>query len=598
MNQSTRTSRAAAVGPRSRQGGFAILEALIAFLVVAFGMLAIAAFQVTLSRSSDLAKQRTEATRIAQSHIDRARSFVSRAGDGDLSDGRLTYTEDLAVGTITPPNITGPMTNTVFRQEIVISQPTAPVPAGGEPYRWVTVAVAWDDRIGSPLPTAATRCQGAQNEVCLTTVISDGASSGLGSLATGGGIPSTLRPKNRNINVPYPAVTLVGGLTSAFMPPPGTSIFVFNNDSGNVTQFCRTTSYPVTAITSTGTTATATTGTSHPFTTGMVVNIVGATPAGYNGQVTVTGVVPGVSFNYTVASGLATPATLSGASATRVVALTENMTLATGPGIICTTYTTPSYLLSGYVRFKTQGAAANAANIDDPRDLTDVTRPLVPTVYDSATSTFTSQPVTITSTGTGNAPAGYECYAQRQLTVSWNNPPAGTPSEITIAEGAAVPSGYSSTNALRFIAYTCVVTPAAATPPIWSGEVTLNPLVWTFGTSGNLGATTGTGRLCRFSSDYNRNATLSNSEHPRFYRRVSGTLDSQNFLVVNGSDSCPTDVASDPANGNYLDTNTAQHQPGPAVLSFRCLTAACTGAGRDTNFETSPTNPAAAIPME
>jgi type II secretory pathway pseudopilin PulG len=585
MNQSTLISRAVAVGPGGRHGGFALIEALISLLVVAFGMLAIGAFQFTLSRASDVAKQRTEATRIAQSDIDRARSFVSRGADGTPGDWRLTYTEDLAVGTSPVTNITGPMTNTTFRRQVVISQPTLPVPAGGESYRWVNVTVLWADRTG------------VDQSVSLSTAVSDGESSSLGSLASGGSAATTLRPRNRNINVPYPAVNLAGGLTSAFAPPPGSTIFVFDNNTGDVTQFCRPTPYAISAITGTGTTATATTAVTHPFTTGTVLTIVGATPAGYNGQVTVTGVAPGISFDYTVASGLTSPATLSGATATPVVTLTEGIDLST-TGLTCTTYSTPAYLVSGYVRFKTQGAAATAANIDDPNDLRDDTRPLADTVYNSATDTFTSQPVTITSTSTGHAPAGYECYAQRQLTVRNNNPPSGSPSDITIAEGAPVPSGYSSTNVPRFIAYTCVVTPAAGpTPPIWSGEITLNPLGWTFGESGTLGATTGTGRLCRFSSDYNRNATLSNSEHPRFYRQVRGTLDNQNYLVVNGGDNCPTDVASDPANANYIDTNAPQHQPNP-VLSFRCLNTACTGANRDTNFETSPTNPAAAIPME
>jgi hypothetical protein len=451
--------------------------------------------------------------------------------------------------------------------------------------------VLWADRTG------------VDQSVSLSTAVSDGESSSLGSLASGGTAATTLRPKNRNINVPYPAVNLAGGLTSAFAPPPGTTIFVFDNNSGEVTRFCRPTPYAISAITRAGTTATATTAVTHPFTTGTVLTIVGATPTGYNGQVTVTGVAPGTSFDYTVANGLVSPATLTGATATRVVTLTDGIDLSTVAGLTCTTYSTPAYLVSGYVRFKTQGAAATAANIDDPNDLRDDTRPLADTIYNNATNTFTSQPVTITSTNTGHAPAAYECYAQRQLTVRNNNPPTGSPSDITIAEGAPVPSGYSSTNVPRFIAYTCVVTPIdhdsnAATVPIWSGEVTLNPAVgWTFGASGTLGATTGTGRLCRFSSDYNQNGTLSNSEHPRFYRQVRGTLDNQNYLVVNGGDDCPTDVASDPANANYLDTNAPQHQPSP-VLSFRCLNTGCTGAGRDSNFETTPANPAAAIPME
>src|SRR5438093_2529904 len=46
--------------------GFTLIEALIGLLVLAFGMLAIAAFQTSLTRSGDVSKQRTEATRLAQ----------------------------------------------------------------------------------------------------------------------------------------------------------------------------------------------------------------------------------------------------------------------------------------------------------------------------------------------------------------------------------------------------------------------------------------------------------------------------------------------------------------------------------------------------
>jgi type IV pilus modification protein PilV len=487
-------------GASRTQRGFSLIEALVALLVVAFGMLGIAAFHFTLSRASDIAKQRTEATRIAQRELDRLRSFAQRETDGNTSDTRYTYLDDVISGG--PTAVAGLTTNTTFNLQRQVTTPT------GDRFRWINVIVSWADRAGQ------------SQQIQLASAISDGDPSDIGLLGVTRRVSSTLRPKNRNINIPYPAVNLAGGQTSAFMPPPGNTVFTFDNVTGLVLQRC-----------------------------------------------------------------------------TGVTTLSEGIDLSTAVGVTCTTYAVPGYLLSGYVRFKTQGAAANASNIDEPNDLTDDTRPLAPTIFDAASNSFTSQPVSISSSSTGHTPASYECYAQRQLTVRSN----ASQSDLTIAEGDPVPSGYSSSGAPRFVSYTCVVVPIdhdsnASTPPIWSGEVTLNAQGWSFGSSGNLGATSGTGRLCRFTSDYNRNNVLSNSEHPRFYRRVSGALDNQNFLVVNGNDDCPTDVASDPGSGNYLDTNTARHQPSPE-LSFRCNNAACTGGNRVT-MESSPTNPVAAIPME
>jgi type IV pilus modification protein PilV len=490
-------SSAPHVGGMRHQAGFSLIEALISLLVVAFGMLAIAAFHFTLSRSSDLAKQRSEATRIAQHELERLRSFAQRESDS-AADIRYTYVDDVISSGSTA--VIGTSSNTTFNRQGIVSAPT------GDRFRWVNVIVTWTDRSG-------------QNQVVrLTTAISDGDGSDLGAIGVTRRVSSTLRPKNRNINIPYPAVNLAGGATSAFMPPPGNVVFTFDNVSGRVLQRC-----------------------------------IGAS------------------------------------------ALTEGMDLGSTAGVICTSYAVSGYLLSGYVRFKTTGAAT-ASNIDDPNDLTDATLPLADTIETSPGSgTFTSQPLTITSSATGHTPASYECYAQRQLTVR-NNP---TESDLTIAEGAAIPAGYSASGAPRFVSYTCVVVPidhdsVASTDPVWSGEATLNPQGWTI-YSGS-GSTTGTYRVCRFSSDYNRNATLSNGEHPRYYRQATAALDNQNFLVLPGADSCPTDIASNPSTGNYLDTNTARHQPQPE-LSFHCLTAACTGGNR-VNFESTPSSPVTAIPME
>src|SRR5437899_474369 len=59
----------------SSERGFTLLEALIALLVMAFGMLALVGMQSMLSRNADAAKQRTEAMRLVQEKMECLRSF-------------------------------------------------------------------------------------------------------------------------------------------------------------------------------------------------------------------------------------------------------------------------------------------------------------------------------------------------------------------------------------------------------------------------------------------------------------------------------------------------------------------------------------------
>jgi len=56
-----------------------------------------------------------------------------------------------------------------------------------------------------------------------------------------------------------------------------------------------------------------------------------------------------------------------------------------------------------------------------------------------------------------------------------------------------------------------------------------------------------------------------------------------NFLVIKGSDDCPTDLASNPVGGDFINTNTVQHQPplsGYGSHSFKCTNSSCSGANK------------------
>jgi type IV pilus modification protein PilV len=621
---------------RRRQSGFTLIEALVALLVMAFGMLAIASLQTTLSRSSDIAKQRSEAVRLAQVKMEELRSF-----DGiDSGSGAYTYADNVVSNTL-GESITATVagSNTAFTRSWAITRSDgATATTGDDLEKWINVQVVWNDRAGQ------------QQRVTLNSVIARNNPVALKGLIAGQARQRVRYPKSRNINIPYPAVTLSGGNTSAFIPPPGTVVYVFDNDTGNILSSCSAPApSTISAAARVGSTVTVTAA-GHPFFTGNRVTVSGA--SAFNGTYTITNAVAGASFTYELTSPLPAAVASTGGTAALVVNLVEGLDLSTS-GLSCTAFTTNAYLLSGYVRFKISGAAPNASNVENTTDT-----PL---------DLLSSGPLSFSGSATGSAPSTYACYAQRQKvvaasnldtetisslvrsggvvtlttvgshtftpglriavefmpvvagTTNWNNSftvlsvtsntltyaqdgedssvsggGVGNVSliqQITIPEVEAAPSGYTQVES-RFIAYTCIVTPYddgnATTPAlVWWGEVTLVPSGW------SIGSTASTYRVCRFSGDYIANGSVSNHEHPRYYRGVSGALDNQNYLVVRGNDDCPTDVAADPLNADYINTNTVAHQGGSGspALSFRCVTAACTGGNKVDTEPASATTP-------
>jgi type II secretory pathway pseudopilin PulG len=547
---------------KSRARGFAVIEALIAFLVVAFGMMALGSFQFTLSRASDVAKQRSEATRIAQGEIDRLRSFGQKTADLNRGDDRFTFAEEVEVTPLNTPTVrteSSPLTNTDYRIASTVSAPTAPLPALGERFRWIDIAVTWLDRTG-----------GAQR-IALSSAISDGAPGELGASTTGrSGVPGTLRPKNRNINIPYPAVNLANCPTgtaacSGFIPPPGNRLFVFNNETGNVQRFCVDPNN-ATIVVSENMSTSALTCTDYLSVYGVEAYILSGYirfKTGGNSQLpTRLNIADPLGFNDATRALIATD-------------LTQAASVTTSPMLITSSGT-------GYA----------------------------PQAYEC----YAQRQVTVRRNS--NAVAGQ--------TDILSIPDLGS------ATAASVPAGYANNNLAndpRHIAYMCIVVPMdhdsnSTTAAVWSGEVTFNPRGgWVFSTTGggrtlgqptnDIGEATGKARLCRFTSDYNSNNEISNGEHPRRYRGATGALDNQNYLVIDGEDDCPGDdaitpTANNPTADDYIDTNTVEHQPSPE-LSFRCATISGNNTVRcatndrtwlrEAALPTTPT-PLPGIPME
>ena len=83
-----------------RQRGTTLLEALVAFLVVALGMLSVARVQTQMRQHADLAQQRAEAVRLAQEEIESLRAFAGPASsiNAHSFDAIATESHTVAAG--------------------------------------------------------------------------------------------------------------------------------------------------------------------------------------------------------------------------------------------------------------------------------------------------------------------------------------------------------------------------------------------------------------------------------------------------------------------------------------------------------------------
>lgn len=215
---------------RVTQRGVTLIEALVALVVMSFGMVALVGLLSNLRHSGDLAKQRSEAMRIAQAELETLRAFsvLKKASGADASV--KDYEEDLfkavAAGTVVGENSN---TSFVVDRKVV---PLAGVAEEGETEpqairgQTIRVSVTWQDR------------GGAAQKLVLDTIVSrtDPAFSfALGVTPPTHGVRT---PDGRNPVVPPGAKDLGNGF-SAFRPGGGSpAVWVFNNASGVITGLC------------------------------------------------------------------------------------------------------------------------------------------------------------------------------------------------------------------------------------------------------------------------------------------------------------------------------------------------------------------------
>jgi Tfp pilus assembly protein PilV len=601
-----------------RQAGFTLIEALVALVVMAFGMFAIAGFQITMSRNSEVAKQRSEAVRLGQLKLEELRSFETVTSDG--VGGLYDYVSDVVGGndTVLPTGANAYASNTSYARTWTLTRSDGVTAAAGtDAEKWINMLVTWTDRTG------------ATQEVRLRSIISRSDPVDLGTLFTGPGGVKTRTPKNRNINIPYPAVDLAGK-KSAFSPPGSGLTFVFDNGTGEVIGYCN---FALTA----GATVDLETDDGDGVDTGCTAE------RGF----LLSGYVHFLNSNPSGTERNQDNAVTNPNNTTRDLTIGVDFTFSSAPA----GFVAPSC-------FVQRQKVARIGSIPDPRDIQTAARSGgVVTINTQGNHGFAVGDIVSINGVTGGAfdgvftitakTTGTFTYSDARTNASSTGGQVTIVQELIIAETATIASQYNDITS-RFVAYTCIVRPYSedgANPTVltWSGQprvqgsvpigtasrvvaagtnddvvtiVTSSPhqfitgqsvtisgladfngnfvvtvvndttFTYTFEGSLTLGvpvstsyATPGSGsstwalgatndssvsttsKICRFSGDYKTDNAISNTEHPRTYRRVSGALDNQNYLVVPHSLSCPTDTQPDPVNSDdYLNTHTLLHQ--------------------------------------
>jgi Tfp pilus assembly protein PilV len=184
-------------------------------------------------------------------------------------------------------------------------------------------------------------------------------------------------------------------------------------------------------------------------------------------------------------------------------------------------------LLSGFVRFqrRTDGADLNATDVEDP---------IGPAL---------NLRLRITLTSSGH-PFGSFCIDDAN--------------SLTLGDGT-----------LRFATYYCVI--YSNSSGLWSGTTSIEPRngfntdFWVVSDDSSSGSDADQRfRVCRYTPAANDSQAITNQDHPRNYTDVNGSLPNQNFVVISSRKHCPTDVPASPATGDFVNTNTLQHQPAPS----------------------------------
>lgn len=93
------------VGHRRRQGGFTLVEVMVALGILAFGILAIASMQTASLGGTNLASSTTEATTLAMDRLERlmplayTHADLNNGAHAPITQGRYTISWNVTTGT-------------------------------------------------------------------------------------------------------------------------------------------------------------------------------------------------------------------------------------------------------------------------------------------------------------------------------------------------------------------------------------------------------------------------------------------------------------------------------------------------------------------
>lgn len=201
----------------ARQRGASLVEALVAVLVMGFGMMAVVGIQGRLRNSGDEAKQRAEATRIAASEMESLRGYVALTRTAEVPDEALVFDE------IVSGSSTVEASSTIYKLDRTVT----PLDTGGVE---MFLNVSWRDRSSDEDEVLSlewrTSLAAVEPKLIASAFVPPDA-----------GI-SQRRAQDRHPAVPPGAKTL-SPERSVFKPvPTGSHALVFNNQTGMVTGLC------------------------------------------------------------------------------------------------------------------------------------------------------------------------------------------------------------------------------------------------------------------------------------------------------------------------------------------------------------------------